>query len=87
MPRLSLPIEQIKRHYTVVVVGSGYGGAIAAWRMARAGQTVCLLERGKELQPRRPLARYLAQLINTIYDAGLILDALDAGNPARSPKA
>src|SRR6266542_1556133 len=51
MPRLSLPIEQIKRHYTVVVVGSGYGGAIAASRMARAGQTVCLLERGKELQP------------------------------------
>jgi cholesterol oxidase len=51
MRRLSLPVEQIKQHYTVVVVGSGYGGAIAASRMARAGQTVCLLERGKELQP------------------------------------
>src|SRR5579862_6354382 len=51
MRRLSLPIERIKKHYTVVVVGSGYGGAIAASRMARAGQTVCLLERGKELQP------------------------------------
>src|ERR1700716_3429326 len=51
MTRISLPIEQIKGHYTVVVIGSGYGGAIAASRMARAGQTVCLLERGKELQP------------------------------------
>jgi cholesterol oxidase len=51
MRRLSLPIERIKKHYTVVVVGSGYGGAIAASRMARAGQQVCLLERGKEFQP------------------------------------
>ena len=51
MGRLSSPIEQIKDHYTVVVVGSGYGGAIAASRMARAGQQVCLLERGKEMQP------------------------------------
>jgi cholesterol oxidase len=49
--RLSSPIEKIKSHYTVVVVGSGYGGGIAASRMARAGQQVCLLERGKEFQP------------------------------------
>jgi choline dehydrogenase-like flavoprotein len=33
-----------------VVVGSGYGGSIAASRLARAG-SVCLLERGRELQP------------------------------------
>src|SRR5579875_1246579 len=51
MSRLSFPIEQIKEHYTVVVVGSGYGAAIAASRLARAGQQVCVLERGKEFQP------------------------------------
>ena len=51
MGRLSSPIENIQSHYTVVVVGSGYGGAIAASRMARAGQQVCVLERGKEFQP------------------------------------
>jgi cholesterol oxidase len=51
MPRLSSPIEDIQDHYTVLVVGSGYGGGIAASRMARAGQSVCILERGKEFQP------------------------------------
>ncbi|MEW6737683.1 MAG: GMC family oxidoreductase, partial [Acidobacteriota bacterium] len=51
MQRLSLPITKIKSHYRVVVIGSGYGGSIAASRLARARQQVCLLERGKERHP------------------------------------
>src|SRR4051812_34251412 len=51
MPKLSSPIHQIKADYDVVVVGSGYGGAISASRLARAGRSVCLLERGLEIQP------------------------------------
>src|SRR5215472_5332397 len=51
MGRLSSPVETLKDHYAVVVIGSGYGAAIAASRMARAGQQVCILERGREFQP------------------------------------
>src|SRR5262245_41756567 len=51
MARLSSPIENLKTHYPVVVIGSGYGGGIAASRLARSGQLVCVLERGKEFQP------------------------------------
>ena len=47
-PRLSMPVELLKHQYDVVVVGSGYGGGVAASRMARGGQSVCLLELGKE---------------------------------------
>jgi cholesterol oxidase len=33
--------------YDVVVIGSGFGGAINACRLAQAGRSVCILERGK----------------------------------------
>src|SRR5438270_6863932 len=47
--------EQRKSKYDFVVIGSGYGGAIAAARLASANlnpkPSVCILERGKEWQP------------------------------------
>ncbi len=48
---LSLPVEHVRGRYDAAVVGSGYGGAIAACRLARAGRRVCLLERGEEKRP------------------------------------
>lgn len=47
-PRISRPVELLRHTYDVVVIGSGYGGGVSASRMARAGQSVCVLERGKE---------------------------------------
>ena len=61
MPNLSTPIGELRSRYGVVVVGSGYGGAIAAYRLATAANdlraagrpsfSVCLLERGLEIRP------------------------------------
>src|ERR1051325_6845516 len=52
---LSTPWEQRKDTYKFIVIGSGYGGAITAARLASADlnpkPSVCLLERGREWQP------------------------------------
>lgn len=47
---LAQPISDLKESYGVVVVGSGYGGAILAARLAQ-GRSLCLLERGQEWIP------------------------------------
>lgn len=55
--RLASAREAMQAHYDAIVIGSGYGGAIAASRLARVRRadgsalSVCLLERGEELQP------------------------------------
>jgi len=38
-------------HFDAVVVGSGFGGSVTAYRLAEAGHGVCLLERGKPFPP------------------------------------
>ncbi len=45
-------------HFDAVVVGSGFGGSVTAFRLGEAGMSVCVLERGKPYPPgsfaRRP---------------------------------
>ena len=38
-------------HFDAVVVGSGFGGSVTAYRLAEAGLRVCVLERGKAYPP------------------------------------
>ncbi len=60
MAGLASPIGELRPAYDAVVVGSGYGGGVAASRLARMGLAVAVLERGREFLPgdfpRDPLA-------------------------------
>ena len=38
-------------HFDAVIIGSGFGGSVMAYRLAEAGLKVCLLERGKPYPP------------------------------------
>lgn len=71
MNRLSRPLSAIQYHYDVIVIGSGYGGAIAASRMARAGRRICLLERGLERQPGEYPANAVQGLSEVQYNTAL----------------
>ncbi|TWU74838.1 hypothetical protein ED733_000839 [Metarhizium rileyi] len=68
-PRISKPVELLQDSYDCVVIGSGYGGGIAASRMARTGESVCLLERGEEKWPGEyPVC--LKQVFNELHTTG-----------------
>ncbi|XXF81298.1 GMC family oxidoreductase [Myxococcaceae bacterium GXIMD 01537] len=40
-----------RTHFDAIIVGSGFGGSVMAYRLAQAGLRVCLLERGKAWPP------------------------------------
>lgn len=72
----------MRSEYDVVVIGSGYGGAVAASRMARANKSVCLLELGKERWPGEfPSDFHSAFPEIHVTGDGSILDILDGGDP------
>jgi len=51
MTALALDHRDLEAEYDAVVVGSGYGGGVTAHRLAEAGWSVCVLERGREIRP------------------------------------
>ncbi|HZN20799.1 MAG TPA: GMC family oxidoreductase [Micromonosporaceae bacterium] len=59
--------EKNVEHVHAVVVGSGFGGSVAAYRLAEAGRSVVLLERGKAYRPG-DFARTPAEMGRNLWD-------------------
>ena len=38
-------------HFDAIIIGSGFGGSVMAYRLAEAGMSVCVLERGQPYPP------------------------------------
>lgn len=53
--------------YDAVVVGSGFGGSVAAYRLAEAGLRVCLFERGRRYPPGS-FPRSASELSRSVWD-------------------
>ena len=47
----SNPMDRSHEHVDVAVVGSGFGGAVSAYRLAEAGHSVIVMERGRAYPP------------------------------------
>ncbi|HET9392222.1 MAG TPA: GMC family oxidoreductase [Candidatus Rubrimentiphilum sp.] len=57
----------MEQRFDAVIVGSGFGGSVMAYRLARAGKRVCLLERGKPYPPGS-FSRTPLELNNNFWD-------------------
>lgn len=57
----------MKDIYDVVVIGSGFGGAITACRLAQADKSVCILERGKHWE-KEHFPRTIGQVARSFWD-------------------
>lgn len=56
-------MERPTRIYDVVVIGAGVCGAVAAWKLARKGASVLILEAGPSTADRRALVGSFARRI------------------------
>ena len=78
--RLSNDPRNIKKRYDVIVVGSGAGGAAAAWRLASVGLKVVVFEAGPE--PRDIIDEHpVTRAVKYYWDNGL---TFTMGKPALS---
>src|SRR5437588_839257 len=60
-----MPRQQ--NHFDAVVVGSGFGGSVMAYRLSKGGKHVCLFERGKPYPPGS-FARSPREMANNFWD-------------------
>jgi choline dehydrogenase-like flavoprotein len=68
------------RHYDVVIIGSGPGGATMAWRLAQTGKRILLLERGGYLPRERENWDSQAVFVDARYQTREIWYSSDGKN-------
>src|SRR4051794_15889318 len=52
LPPVSVgPQMSLDSHFDAIIVGSGFGGSVTAYRLAEAGKRVLVLERGRAYPP------------------------------------
>lgn len=60
-------MTDVAEHVHAVVVGSGFGGSVASYRLAESGRSVVVLERGRAYAPGE-FARTPAQMASNFWD-------------------
>jgi cholesterol oxidase len=69
MGHASLKDQAALEQFDVVVIGSGFGGAVVACRLAEAGRSVCVLERGRRWHGHE-FPRSIGQVSDAFWEEG-----------------